>query len=111
MCEPRHRSTARALLVEVILALGIQVFHALQQEGIGVNVHYLPVHLHPYYKSIGFEEGCCPKAEVHRPHSLHVALVCGRELHVCMVSLVLVMAVLAGTLQRDHHTASVPMYD
>ncbi len=28
-----------------------QVFRALRAEGIGVNVHYLPVHLHPYYRS------------------------------------------------------------
>jgi perosamine synthetase len=29
----------------------------------GVNVHYLPVHLHPYYTGIGFKEGLCPVAE------------------------------------------------
>ena len=27
------------------------VFHALRAEGIGVNVHYIPVHRHPYYEA------------------------------------------------------------
>lgn len=40
-----------------------EVFEALQKENIGVNVHYLPVYLHPYYKSLGYEKGLCPVAE------------------------------------------------
>jgi len=40
------------------------VFQALRAEGIGVNVHYIPVHLHPFYKNrIGTDEGLCPLAE------------------------------------------------
>ena len=30
------------------------VFLDLREKGIGVNVHYIPVHMHPYYQSIGF---------------------------------------------------------
>ncbi|WP_263820697.1 UDP-4-amino-4,6-dideoxy-N-acetyl-beta-L-altrosamine transaminase [Salinibacter sp.] len=41
-----------------------QVFNALQAEGIGVNVHYIPVHYHPHYReNLGTEEGLCPTAE------------------------------------------------
>jgi len=41
-----------------------QVFDALRAEGIGVNVHYIPVHYHPYYReSLGTDEGLCPRAE------------------------------------------------
>ncbi|MBD3109665.1 UDP-4-amino-4,6-dideoxy-N-acetyl-beta-L-altrosamine transaminase [Bacillus sp. AGMB 02131] len=39
------------------------IFEALQKENIGVNVHYLPVHLHPYYQQLGYEKGSCPIAE------------------------------------------------
>ncbi len=40
------------------------IFEALRAEGIGVNVHYMPLHLHPYYqKEFGFREGDYPKAE------------------------------------------------
>lgn len=41
-----------------------QVFRALQGEGIGVNVHYIPVHLHPYYRRThGTKPGMYPVAE------------------------------------------------
>jgi perosamine synthetase len=41
-----------------------KIFHALRAENIGVNVHYLPVHLHPYYRErFGTGRGQCPAAE------------------------------------------------
>lgn len=41
-----------------------QVFRALRAENIGVNVHYIPVHLHPYYRDrFGFRGGEFPVAE------------------------------------------------
>lgn len=40
-----------------------EIFQALLAENIGVNVHYLPVYLHPYYKKLGYEKGLCPNAE------------------------------------------------
>lgn len=40
------------------------VFKALRAEGIGVNVHYIPVHLHPFYRQrFGTGPGNCPIAE------------------------------------------------
>jgi perosamine synthetase len=41
-----------------------EVFAALRAEGIGVNVHYIPVHLHPFYRQrFGTMPGLCPVAE------------------------------------------------
>jgi perosamine synthetase len=41
-----------------------QIFAALRAEGIGVNVHYIPVHLHPFYRErFGTGPGLCPVAE------------------------------------------------
>jgi perosamine synthetase len=41
-----------------------EVFNKLRKAGIGVNVHYIPVHLHPYYqKTQGTKKGDCPVAE------------------------------------------------
>ncbi len=41
-----------------------RAFRALRAEGLGVNVHYIPVHLHPYYRArFGFREGDYPVAE------------------------------------------------
>jgi perosamine synthetase len=40
------------------------IFAALRREGIGVNVHYIPVHLHPFYaRRFGVGPGLCPIAE------------------------------------------------
>jgi UDP-4-amino-4,6-dideoxy-N-acetyl-beta-L-altrosamine transaminase len=39
------------------------VFDALRAAGIGVNVHYFPVYLQPYYRRLGFAPGLCPQAE------------------------------------------------
>jgi len=40
-----------------------QVFEALRAAGIGVNLHYIPVYLQPYYQKLGFKPGHCPEAE------------------------------------------------
>jgi UDP-4-amino-4,6-dideoxy-N-acetyl-beta-L-altrosamine transaminase len=40
-----------------------EVFRALRAAGIGVNVHYIPVHLQPYYARLGFRPGDFPAAE------------------------------------------------
>jgi perosamine synthetase len=41
-----------------------KLFASLRAEGIGVNVHYLPVHLHSYYRNrFGTGPGLCPRAE------------------------------------------------
>ena len=40
-----------------------EIFDALQAEGIGVNVHYIPVYSFPYYQKLGYKMGSCPNAE------------------------------------------------
>jgi UDP-4-amino-4,6-dideoxy-N-acetyl-beta-L-altrosamine transaminase len=40
-----------------------QVFDDLRNEGIGVNIHYIPVHTQPYYQRLGFKIGDFPNAE------------------------------------------------
>lgn len=42
-----------------------QVFEGLRQAGIGVQLHYSPVHLQPYYQKLGFSEKDFPQAEVY----------------------------------------------
>lgn len=41
----------------------LAVFDALRAQGIGVNVHYIPVHLQPDYERLGFRSGMFPEAE------------------------------------------------
>ncbi|MCG6538314.1 MAG: DegT/DnrJ/EryC1/StrS family aminotransferase, partial [Syntrophales bacterium LBB04] len=41
-----------------------ELFAKLHKKGIGANIHYIPVHLHPFYqKRFGYRMGHCPKAE------------------------------------------------
>nr|WP_243646739.1 UDP-4-amino-4,6-dideoxy-N-acetyl-beta-L-altrosamine transaminase [Melghiribacillus thermohalophilus] len=40
-----------------------RIFEALRTQQIGVNVHYIPVHYHPYYRERGYEKGSYPIAE------------------------------------------------
>lgn len=39
------------------------VFDGLREAGIGVNVHYIPIHTQPYYQQLGFDWGDFPQAE------------------------------------------------
>ena len=40
-----------------------QVFRKMLENGIGVNLHYIPIHLHPFYQKMGFRVGDFPQAE------------------------------------------------
>ena len=40
-----------------------QLYDRISSEGIGVNVHYIPVHLQPYYARLGFSKGDYPVSE------------------------------------------------
>lgn len=40
-----------------------KVFDELRAAGIGVNVHYIPIYMFPYYQKIGYGDICCPNAE------------------------------------------------
>lgn len=52
------------LATERLTADRSTIFAALREAGLGVNVHYIPVHLHPYYRErFGYGPGLCPNAE------------------------------------------------
>jgi perosamine synthetase len=51
------------LELEKLHATRKEIFDALVAENIGVNVHYIPVHFHPYYQAQGYRKGLAPEAE------------------------------------------------
>lgn len=53
------------------------VFEALRADGIGVNLHYIPVHLQPYYRDLGFREGDFPAAEDYYSRAISIPLHAG----------------------------------
>jgi len=40
-----------------------EIFIRLREQGLGVQVHYLPVYRHPIYRKMGYRKGLCPSAE------------------------------------------------
>ncbi|HJV67913.1 UDP-4-amino-4,6-dideoxy-N-acetyl-beta-L-altrosamine transaminase [Ideonella sp.] len=50
------------------------VFDRLRAAGIGVNVHYIPVHWQPYYQALGFRRGQFPQAEAHYAEAISLPL-------------------------------------
>lgn len=53
------------------------VFEALRASGIGVNLHYIPVHLQPYYRALGFKPGDFPVAEDYYSRAISIPLHAG----------------------------------
>lgn len=51
-----------------------QVFDALRAFGIGVNVHYIPVHTQPYYRDLGFAPGDFPVSEAYYQRAISIPL-------------------------------------
>ena len=50
-------STVLASIIEKLSQAQSEIFKSLHELGIGVNLHYIPVHLHPYYQDYGFKAG------------------------------------------------------
>eukprot|EP00033_Pygsuia_biforma_P002074 GCRY01002303.1.p1 GENE.GCRY01002303.1~~GCRY01002303.1.p1 ORF type:complete len:407 (-),score=31.68 GCRY01002303.1:206-1426(-) len=62
-CRSAYHLYIIQLNLENLSANRNQIFKALKAEGLGVNVHYLPVYLHPYYQELSYKRGICPNAE------------------------------------------------
>ena len=62
------------LQIDAIKLSHREVFEALRAAGIGVNLHYIPIYLQPYYASLGFKQGYCPEAERYYSRSISIPL-------------------------------------
>lgn len=73
-----NRSAFHIYVVRLKSAAGAkshrQVFDELRSREIGVNLHYLPVHLQPYYRALGFKCGQFPEAEAYAESALTIPL-------------------------------------
>ena len=50
------------------------VFDGLRARGIGVNLHYMPVYLQPFYRQMGFKPGWCPEAERYYDEAISIPI-------------------------------------
>ena len=51
-----------------------EIFETLRDRQIGVNVHYIPIHLQPFYKQFGFKEGQYPEAELYYQEAISLPI-------------------------------------
>ena len=61
-------------IVQVKKCYRRQVFENMREKGIGVNVHYIPVYMHPYYQEHGYENVHCANAEEIYSHIISLPL-------------------------------------
>ena len=74
-CEESYQDSAWHLyMVELNQHDRLAVYKHLHELGIGVNVHYIPIHLQPYYQALGFKAGDFPVAEHFYHHALTLPL-------------------------------------
>lgn len=52
----------------------LNLFNFLRMKGIGVNVHYIPIHTQPFYQNLGFKWGDFPECEKYYSHALTLPL-------------------------------------
>ena len=69
----RHLYVIR-LCLDQITQSHREVFEALRQSGIGVNLHYIPIHTQPYYRALGFERGDFPQSEAYYASAISLPL-------------------------------------
>ncbi|MDA9282307.1 UDP-4-amino-4,6-dideoxy-N-acetyl-beta-L-altrosamine transaminase [Pseudomonadales bacterium] len=54
-----------------------EVFEFIRGEGVGINLHYMPVYKQPYYKRLGFSENYCAEAERYYQSALSLPMYSG----------------------------------
>jgi UDP-4-amino-4,6-dideoxy-N-acetyl-beta-L-altrosamine transaminase len=50
------------------------IFNKLRENGVDVNVHYIPIHTQPYYQELGFKQGDFPQSETYYDHEISIPL-------------------------------------
>ena len=61
--QSSHHLCVIRLKLEKIGRSKREIFSVLRERGIGVQIHYIPVHTQPYYRELGFDWGDFPEAE------------------------------------------------
>ncbi len=70
--DTKHFNAYHLFVIEVVNRLGLYDF--LKRNGIFAQVHYVPVHLMPYYKQFGYKQGDMPNAEDYYKHCISLPM-------------------------------------
>ena len=72
--HPDSQSSWHLYIIRVPPEAHRQAYDGLRERGIGVNLHYIPVYLQPYYRRLGFALGLCPAAEAYYSEAITLPL-------------------------------------
>lgn len=72
--HPETESAWHLYVIQLSSHNRAQVFEAMRARGIGVNVHYIPVHTQPDYQRLGFQAGAFPVAEAYYRQAITLPL-------------------------------------
>lgn len=75
--SPDTASSWHLYVVRVAAQRRRQVFEYMASQNIGVNLHYIPVHLQPYYQHMGFKSGQYPNSEAYYARAISIPLYYG----------------------------------
>ncbi len=70
-----NKSTYHLYIIRLIRNSNYKnIFNHLRNKGILVNLHYIPIHFHPFYKNLGFKAGDFPNAEDYSTRSISIPI-------------------------------------
>lgn len=73
--SPKESVTSNHLfIIRVPQNIHKEIFVKLREKNILVGLHYMPVHLNPFYKKIGFEKGMFPEAEAYSKEAISLPM-------------------------------------
>lgn len=72
--NPSHNSALHLYVIQIDEEKRQSVFNSLREKGIGVNIHYIPIHTQPYYQAMGFKWGDYPNAEMYSKRAISLPM-------------------------------------
>jgi dTDP-4-amino-4,6-dideoxygalactose transaminase len=73
-CYSSYHLFVIRLQLEECIATHREVFEGLREDGIGVNLHYIPLYRHPYYERMGYQIDSFPEAESYYREAISIPL-------------------------------------
>ena len=63
LVKKEYYSSYHLFIIRVNKNIRRMLFNKLRKKGYYVNIHYIPIHFHPYYRKLGFKKGMFPNSE------------------------------------------------
>ena len=57
-----------------------EIFNRIRKLGVGINLHYLPIHLQPYFRKLGFKQNYCVNAEQFSKEAISLPIYVGLKI-------------------------------